>query len=223
MMKKFLALILTAVMMTALFACGEASGDETTKTPESSQTTGSETTLSMTDSTPEAQTTEETTASSELTSASESTDTSASESVDTTASETTADTGVPAVNPDDVPVVFVTNGEENVQCYMTEQSPGTSDGFDLMEDFALLPSITGDAFSLVAQEERDDVFYGGYSLYDSEFEFLGLYQKDEELRLVDFSYENGTGTYYVRIAVNVGDPIFYTDAYYAWARLELTE
>ena len=32
-----------------------------------------------------------------------------------------------------------------------------------------------------------------------------------------------TGTYYVRIAVNIGDPILYTDAYYAWAILELTE
>ena len=42
---------------------------------------------------------------------------------------------------------------------------------------------------------------------------------DDELRLVDSAF--GTGRYYVRIAVNIGSWFDYTDAYYAYAALEI--
>ena len=46
------------------------------------------------------------------------------------------------VAPDGTPVVIVTNGTQSVSCYITEQSPGTAGGFDLTEDYTLLPTLT---------------------------------------------------------------------------------
>ena len=56
-------------------------------------------------------------------------------------------------------------------------------------------------------------------LYDINFEAYGPIIMDDELRLVDSAF--GTGRYYVRIAVNIGSWFDYTDAYYAYAALEI--
>ena len=217
-MKKILCVMLAVLLASVLFACGE-----TTET-QPSGTAGTEGTepAEGTDS-PEATSGTEATETTEPSQETESTNyTELTESTKTTEStEPSGTTGTEeTVAPDGTPVVIVTNGTQSVSCYITEQSPGTAGGFDLTEDYTLLPTLTGDSFSLVAAES-EAVFYISYMLYDADFSSLGTYPFNDQLQIIDTASE--TGTYYVRIAVNIGDPILYTDAYYAWAILELTE
>ena len=217
-MKKILCVMLAVLLASVLFACGE-----TTET-QPSGTAGTEGTepAEGTDS-PEATSGTEATETTEPSQETESTNyTELTESTKTTEStEPSGTTGTEeTVAPDGTPVVIVTNGTQSVSCYITEQSPGTAGGFDLTEDYTLLPTLTGDSFSLVAVES-EAVFYISYMLYDADFSSLGTYPFNDQLQIIDTASE--TGTYYVRIAVNIGDPILYTDAYYAWAILELTE
>lgn len=217
-MKKILCVMLAVLLASVLFACGE-----TTET-QPSGTAGTEGTepAEGTDS-PEATSGTEATETTEPSQETESTNyTELTESTKTTEStEPSGTTGTEeTVAPDGTPIVIVTNGTQSVSCYITEQSPGTAGGFDLTEDYTLLPTLTGDSFSLVAAES-EAVFYISYMLYDADFSSLGTYPFNDQLQIIDTASE--TGTYYVRIAVNIGDPILYTDAYYAWAILELTE
>ena len=217
-MKKILCVMLAVLLASVLFACGE-----TTET-QPSGTAGTEGTepAEGTDS-PEATSGTEATETTEPSQETESTNyTELTESTKTTEStEPSGTTGTEeTVAPDGTPVVIVTNGTQSVSCYITEQSPGTAGGFDLTEDYTLLPTLTGDSFSLVAAES-EAVFYISYMLYDADFFFFFTYPFNDQLQIIDTASE--TGTYYVRIAVNIGDPILYTDAYYAWAILELTE
>ena len=218
-MKKILCVMLAVLLASVLFACGE-----TTET-QPSGTAGTEGTepAEGTDSPPEATSGTEATETTEPSQETESTSyTELTESTKTTEStEPSGTTGTAeTVAPDGTPVVIVTNGTQSVSCYITEQSPGTAGGFDLTEDYTLLPTLTGDSFSLVAVES-EAVFYISYMLYDADFSSLGTYPFNDQFQIIDTASE--TGTYYVRIAVNIGDPILYTDAYYAWAILELTE
>ncbi len=207
-MKKFIGMMTAVLLAAILFACGEASDGETTGNTEPPvQTSGTEATSSNAESTP-GETSSVQTTSAQETKAAETT--SASE-------ETTTDSSVPA----GAPVVLVTNGSENVSCYMTEQSPGIAGGFDLTEDYTLLPTLVGESFSLVASADRDDLYYGTYMLYDKNFESQGMYSFNEQHQIIDTASE--AGTYYVRITVTVGDPILSTEVYYAWATLVLSE
>ena len=207
-MKKFIGMMTAVLLAAILFACGEASDAETTGNTELPvQTSGTEATSSNAESTPEETSSVQTTSAQE-TKAAETT--SASE-------ETTTDSSVPA----GAPVVLVTNGSENVSCYMTEQSPGIAGGFDLTEDYTLLPTLVGESFSLVASADRDDLYYGTYMLYDKNFESQGMYSFNEQHQIINTASE--AGTYYVRITVTVGDPILSTEVYYAWATLILSE
>ena len=207
-MKKFISMMTAVLLAAILFACGEASDAETTGNTEPPvQTSGTEATSSNAESTP-GETSSVQTTSAQETKAAETT--SASE-------ETTTDSSVPA----GAPVVLVTNGSENVSCYMTEQSPGIAGGFDLTEDYTLLPTLVGKSFSLVASADRDDLYYGTYMLYDKNFESQGMYSFNEQHQIIDTASE--AGTYYVRITVTVGDPILSTEVYYAWATLILSE
>ena len=207
-MKKFISMMTAVLLAAILFACGEASDAETTGNTEPPvQTSGTEATSSNAESTP-GETSSVQTTSAQETKAAETT--SASE-------ETTTDSSVPA----GAPVVLVTNGSENVSCYMTEQSPGIAGGFDLTEDYTLLPTLVGESFSLVASADRDDLYYGTYMLYDKNFESQGMYSFNEQHQIIDTASE--AGTYYVRITVTVGDPILSTEVYYAWATLVLSE
>ena len=217
-MKKILCVMLAVLLASVLFACGETtetqpSGTAGTEGTEPAEGTDSPEATSGTEATETTEPSQET----ELTSYTELTEsTKTTESTEPSGTTGTAET----VAPDGTPVVIVTNGTQSVSCYITEQSPGTAGGFDLTEDYTLLPTLTGDSFSLVAAES-EAVFYISYMLYDADFSSLGTYPFNDQLQIIDTASE--TGTYYVRIAVNIGDPILYTDAYYAWAILELTE
>ena len=217
-MKKILCVMLAVLLASVLFACGETtetqpSGTAGTEGTEPAEGTDSPEATSGTEATETTEPSQETESTSytELTESTKTTE--STEPSGTTGTEET-------VAPDGTPVVIVTNGTQSVSCYITEQSPGTAGGFDLTEDYTLLPTLTGDSFSLVAVES-EAVFYISYMLYDADFSSLGTYPFNDQLQIIDTASE--TGTYYVRIAVNIGDPILYTDAYYAWAILELTE
>ncbi len=217
-MKKILCVMLAVLLASVLFACGETtetqpSGTAGTEGTEPAEGTDSPEATSGTEATETTEPSQETESTSytELTESTKTTE--STEPSGTTGTEET-------VAPDGTPVVIVTNGTQSVSCYITEQSPGTAGGFDLTEDYTLLPTLTGDSFSLVAAES-EAVFYISYMLYDADFSSLGTYPFNDQLQIIDTASE--TGTYYVRIAVNIGDPILYTDAYYAWAILELTE
>lgn len=217
-MKKILCVMLAVLLASVLFACGETtetqpSGTAGTEGTEPAEGTDSPEATSGTEATETTEPSQETESTS-YTELTESTKT--TESTEPSGTTGTAET----VAPDGTPVVIVTNGTQSVSCYITEQSPGTAGGFDLTEDYTLLPTLTGDSFSLVAAES-EAVFYISYMLYDADFSSLGTYPFNDQLQIIDTASE--TGTYYVRIAVNIGDPILYTDAYYAWAILELTE
>lgn len=217
-MKKILCVMLAVLLASVLFACGETtetqpSGTAGTEGTEPAEGTDSPEATSGTEATETTEPSQETESTS-YTELTESTKT--TESTEPSGTTGTAET----VAPDGTPVVIVTNGTQSVSCYITEQSPGTAGGFDLTEDYTLLPTLTGDSFSLVAAES-EPVFYISYMLYDADFSSLGTYPFNDQLQIIDTASE--TGTYYVRIAVNIGDPILYTDAYYAWAILELTE
>ena len=217
-MKKILCVMLAVLLASVLFACGETtetqpSGTAGTEGTEPAEGTDSPEATSGTEATETTEPSQET-ESTNYTELTESTKT--TESTEPSGTTGTAET----VAPDGTPVVIVTNGTQSVSCYITEQSPGTAGGFDLTEDYTLLPTLTGDSFSLVAAES-EAVFYISYMLYDADFSSLGTYPFNDQLQIIDTASE--TGTYYVRIAVNIGDPILYTDAYYAWAILELTE
>ena len=217
-MKKILCVMLAVLLASVLFACGETtetqpSGTAGTEGTEPAEGTDSPEATSGTEATETTEPSQETESTS-YTELTESTKT--TESTEPSGTTGTAET----VAPDGTPVVIVTNGTQSVSCYITEQSPGTAGGFDLTEDYTLLPTLTGDSFSLVAVES-EAVFYISYMLYDADFSSLGTYPFNDQLQIIDTASE--TGTYYVRIAVNIGDPILYTDAYYAWAILELTE
>ena len=217
-MKKILCVMLAVLLASVLFACGETtetqpSGTAGTEGTEPAEGTDSPEATSGTEATETTEPSQET-ESTNYTELTESTKT--TESTEPSGTTGTAET----VAPDGTPVVIVTNGTQSVSCYITEQSPGTAGGFDLTEDYTLLPTLTGDSFSLVAVES-EAVFYISYMLYDADFSSLGTYPFNDQLQIIDTASE--TGTYYVRIAVNIGDPILYTDAYYAWAILELTE
>ena len=217
-MKKILCVMLAMHLASVLFACGETtetqpSGTAGTEGTEPAEGTDSPEATSGTEATETTEPSQETESTS-YTELTESTKT--TESTEPSGTTGTAET----VAPDGTPVVIVTNGTQSVSCYITEQSPGTAGGFDLTEDYTLLPTLTGDSFSLVAAES-EAVFYISYMLYDADFSSLGTYPFNDQLQIIDTASE--TGTYYVRIAVNIGDPILYTDAYYAWAILELTE
>ncbi len=210
--------MLAVLLASVLFACGETtetqpSGTAGTEGTEPAEGTDSPEATSGTEATETTEPSQETESTS-YTELTESTKT--TESTEPSGTTGTAET----VAPDGTPVVIVTNGTQSVSCYITEQSPGTAGGFDLTEDYTLLPTLTGDSFSLVAAES-EAVFYISYMLYDADFSSLGTYPFNDQLQIIDTASE--TGTYYVRIAVNIGDPILYTDAYYAWAILELTE
>ena len=217
-MKKILCVMLAVLLASVLFACGETtetqpSGTAGTEGTEPAEGTDSPEATSGTEATETTEPSQET----ESTSYTELTETTkTTESTEPSGTTGTAET----VAPDGTPIVIVTNGTQSVSCYITEQSPGTAGGFDLTEDYTLLPTLTGDSFSLVAAES-EAVFYISYMLYDADFSSLGTYPFNDQLQIIDTASE--TGTYYVRIAVNIGDPILYTDAYYAWAILELTE
>ena len=217
-MKKILCVMLAVLLASVLFACGETtetqpSGTAGTEGTEPAEGTDSPEATSGTEATETTEPSQETESTS-YTELTESTKT--TESTEPSGTTGTAET----VAPDGTPIVIVTNGTQSVSCYITEQSPGTAGGFDLTEDYTLLPTLTGDSFSLVAAES-EAVFYISYMLYDADFSSLGTYPFNDQLQIIDTASE--TGTYYVRIAVNIGDPILYTDAYYAWAILELTE
>lgn len=211
-MRKILCLLLAAALTAALISCGDSSASETTtgksELVESTTDKPADTTAEPEESTRD----EETTAESE--------DTTAAFDPETTPkTESEETTGGSEPEPSkDKPVITIVSDDQSVTCMLVEQSAGVVGGFDLTEDYGELPVLSGTSFSLV-EPERSDIYFASYMLYDSNFEAYGPIIMDDELRLVDSAF--GTGRYYVRIAVNVGSWFDYTDAYYAYAALEI--
>ena len=218
-MRKILCLLLAAVLTAALVSCGDSSAPElTTAAPgkgepvESTADKPADTTASDTAEPDESTKNEETTAEPKETMA-------AFDPETTPKAEPEETTGLSEPEPSkDKPVITIVSGEQSVICMLVEQSAGVAGGFDLTEDYGELPVLSGTSFSL-AEPERSDIYFASYMLYDSNFEAYGPIIMDDELRLVDSAF--GTGRYYVRIAVNIGSWFDYTDAYYAYAALEI--
>lgn len=213
-MRKILCALLLAALAAAFASCGDSSPAETTGSGEPVATTAT----GQNDTTADTAAPEETTGEAQTTAGTE-------ESTARAGLESTPESSEPEqttnAGPEpiaDKPVVVITNGEQSLTCMLVEQSAGIMGGFDLTEDYGTLPLLSGTSFSLV-MPERDDVYYASYMLYNSEFEAYGPIMMNDEFRLVDSAF--GTGIYYVRIAVNVGSWFDYTDAYYAYAALEI--
>ena len=218
-MRKILCVLLAAALTAALISCGDSSAPEIT-----TATTGSGEPVESTADKP-ADTTasdpaepEDSTKGEEPTAGPE--ETTAAFDPETTP-QTEPEETTRGANPEpskDKPVITIVSGDQSVACMLVEQSAGIVGGFDLTEDYGELPVLSGTSFSL-AEPERSDIYFASYMLYDSNFESYGTVMMNDDLLLVDSAF--GTGRYYIRIAVNIGSWFDYTDAYYAYAALDI--
>lgn len=212
-MRKILCVLWAAALTAALISCGESSVPELTtgkgEPVESTADKPADTTAGDMTKPEESTKDEETTAEPEKTTAG-------------AAPETTPQTEPEATTEPkpskDKPVITIVSGDQSVTCMLVEQSAGVVGGFDLTEDYGELPVLSGTSFSL-AEPERSDIYLASYMLYDSNFESYGTVMMNDDLLLVDSAF--GTGRYYIRIAVNIGSWFDYTDAYYAYAALDI--